>query len=161
MRPTCQTILNSIGMDLASRYLPKASSDSEKADLILKAFLLGVVAEEFENAAHRRIEENTALRQLFSESIPVIQDPGLKSRLASTSETKDSDTHISALDRTNNHLLNILIELHAYLDEQEDEESRRLLEKIWEALKDYSRRREFKLWETSQAMLLEARKGGG
>jgi hypothetical protein len=161
MRPTCQTILNSVGMDLAVRYLPKASSDSEKADLILKAFLLGAVAEEFERGAHRRIEENEALRQLFSESIPVVHDPGLKSRLASASETKDTDVHISALDQANNQLLNILIELHAHLDEQEDEESRWLLKKIWEALKDYSRRREFKLWETSQAMLLEARKGGG
>jgi hypothetical protein len=158
MRPTCQNILNSVGMNLITRYLPKASSDSEKADFILKAFLLGAVAEESERAAHRRVEENEALRKLFSESIPIVQDSDLKSRLASASKTKDTDWHISVLDKTNNHLLELLIELHAHIEELDDEGSRRFLKKIWEALKDYCKRREFKLWETSQAMLLEARK---
>ena len=158
MIPTYDVILNTIGTNLTNRYLPQTIVEAEKADLALMAFLLAGVSEEFERAAHRRIEENIALRNLFRDALPIVKNNHLKSRLESASKIKETDWRISSLNDLNNQLLELLIELHAYVEKSDDKNSRKILTSIWEELRAYAKRREFKINEISQAMLLEARK---
>jgi hypothetical protein len=159
MRPQADVILKSVGTNLLTKYVPKLGSDNERAEVALMAFLMGAVSEEFDRAAHRRIEENTALRKLFAKSFPVVKDDELKTRLEDASKEKETDWRVSSLDKSNCALIELLIELHAHVEMIGDDQSRDLEKDIWEELKGYARRREFMTWELSEALLLEARKG--
>ena len=161
MRPQGDYILKTVATNLATKYVPKVDSDSEKAELALMSFLMGVVSEEFERVAHRRMEENNSLRKLFSKSLSAVKGDGLRARLEATSKEEETDWRISSLDKSNCELVELLIELHAHIETLDDEPSRKLESAIWEELKNYAKRREFMMFEISQAMLLEARKGPG
>jgi hypothetical protein len=129
--------------------------------MALMAFMMLAVAEEFDRAAHRRVEENIELRKLFSRALPAVEDETLKSGLAAAGGEMETDWRISSLDKSNNALLELLIELQAHIESVENENARLLKKEIWEVLKKYAKRREFAVWELSQAMLLEARKAQG
>lgn len=159
MRPQGDYILNTVATNLLAQYVPKMDSDDERAELGLMSFLLMAVSEEFDRAAHRRMEENRALGKLFMESLPVVKDDGLKNRLETASKKEVSDWRISSLDKSNCELIDLLIELHEHIETLDDENSRKLEKAIWKELKAYAKRREFMMWELSQAMLLEAQKG--
>jgi hypothetical protein len=161
MRPQCDCILNTVGTNLAMKYLPKMESDTEKAEIILMSFLMGIVSEEFDRAAHRRIEENNALRKLFSEWLPIVKQEDLKTRMESALKKGETDWRISTLDKLNCELLELLIELHSHVETLDDENARNMERAIWEELKNYTKRRDFTIFEKSQAMLLEARKASG
>jgi hypothetical protein len=104
------------------------------------------------------VEENIELRKLFSRALPAVEDETLKSGLAAAGGEMETDWRISSLDKSNNALLELLIELQAHIESVENERSHILKKEIWEVLKKYTKRREFAVWELSQAMLLEARK---
>jgi hypothetical protein len=158
MRPQGDYILNTVATNLATKYLPKVTSDNERAELALMSFLMGAVSEEFDRAAHRRIEENLALRKLFSQSLPAVRDDSLKARLETAIKKEETDWRISSLDQSNGELVNLLIDLHAHIETLDDEKSREVEKFIWQELKDYAKRREFMMWEISQAMMQEVRK---
>jgi hypothetical protein len=162
MRPQGDYILNTVATNLAAKYLPKVKSDTEKAELALMSFLMGAVSEEFDRAAHRRIEENQALRALFSQSLSTVKDDGLKARLKVAIKKKEgTDCRVSSLDQANCEFVELLIELHAHIETIDDEKSRDVEKSIWQELKNYAKRREFRMWEISQTILLEARKASG
>ncbi|MEE8399244.1 MAG: hypothetical protein V3S89_09580 [Desulfobacterales bacterium] len=159
MRPQGDYILNTVATNLITRYVPEMVSDHGKAELGLMSVLLMAVSEEFDRAAHRRIEENRALGKLFAESLPVVKDDDLKHRLETASKKETTDWRISSLDQLNCEQIELLIELHAHIETLADEEARTLEAAIWQELKDYSRRREFMLWALSQAMMAAAQQG--
>jgi hypothetical protein len=129
--------------------------------MALMGFMMLAVAEEFDRAAHRRMEENLELRKLFSKALPTVENETLKPGLAAASGEMETDWRISSLDKSNNALIEQLIELHAHIETVENENARILEKEIWDVLKNYAKRREFAVWELSQAMLLEARKAQG
>jgi hypothetical protein len=161
MRPQGDYILKTLAQGLVTNYVPKMTSDNDKAGMALMAFMMLAVSEEFDRAAHRRVEENLELRKLFSRALPTVEDETLKSDLAAAAVEMETDWRISSLDKSNNALIELLIELHAHIESVENENARILKKEIWEVLKRYAKRREFKVWELSQAMLLEARKDPG
>ena len=159
MIPQMDVILKTVGTNLLTKYVPKLDLDNEKAEMALMAFLMGAVSEEFERAAHRRIEENMALRKLFNKSLPEVKDENLRSKLKKASEEVETDWRISSLEKSNNAMIELLIELHCHIESFGNEETKNLEKDIWEELKNYSKRREFMTWELSESLLLEARKG--
>ena len=78
MRPQCDHILRTLGMVLATKYMPVLETDHAKAEIALTALVLGVISEEFERAAHRRIEENREMRKIFEKAVSVVTDKELK-----------------------------------------------------------------------------------
>ena len=156
MRPQGDHILRTVAMTLATKYLPGIESDHGKSELGLLALLMGAVAEEFDRAAHRRIEENTALRKMFSESLSVVEDDALKSRLKEASEKTEDDYRVSALDQSNCELQEVLIELHCHIETLKSEDARKMDEAIWEEMENGTKRREFMIWEMANAMLASA-----
>ena len=159
MIPQGDYILKTVAENLITKYVPRMDSDNERAEMALMAFFMGVVSEEFDRAAHRRIEENLALKKLFSTSLPVVKDNALRTRLEEASKEEEADWRISSLDKSNCRLVELLIELHTHIETLDDENSQILEKAIWEEMKHYAGRREFMMWELSQEMLLAARKG--
>jgi len=143
MRPPGDHILRTAATTLANEYIPGMDAEHKKSGLAYLTFLLMNVSEEFDRAAHRRVEENRALRKLFSGSLPAVEDPDLKSRLKKAAETTEDDYRISALDELNCELQDLLIDLHAHVETLEGEEARDIENAIWQELEEWTKRREF------------------
>ncbi len=156
MRPEPDQILRTAATTLITQYMPGIEKDHEKTDLGLSALLMMVVSEEFERAAHRRIEENNALRRIFTGSLSVIKDDDLKKRVKEASEKAEDNYHMSVLDKLNCELQEVLIELHTHIEALEGEGARNINEAIWAELENWTKRREFAIWEMAFAMLTQA-----
>lgn len=153
MRPQGDHILRTVAVTLASKYMPGLAMEHERADFGLSILMVALVSEEFERAAHRRIEENIAFRKLFKEALPFVKDKVLKSRMKGAVKKPEKDYHISALDRLNCDLQEILIDLHAHVETLEGADARKIEEDIWKELENWTKRREFFTWQLASAMM--------
>lgn len=86
MRPGVDVYLGELKRALAQDFAPRLPTSFEQSGLGRHAMLIGVVAEEFDRAASRRIEENRALRRLFADAVKVIPNLDLRSRLLAACE---------------------------------------------------------------------------
>jgi len=134
MRPSGEHILQAVATALITEYVPAMTAEKAQAELGLFALLIGVVSEEMERGIARRVEENRELRGLFADSLSVVRDLDLKSRLRKAAEGEETDYRVSALDKANCELLELLTELHAHVEGLEGEGVREVEEAIWEAL---------------------------
>ena len=141
MRPRVETVLQTVAADLFERVIPAIGSTYHQGTVGMVAALFGIVSEEWDRAASRRIEENDRLRELFRESAPAVNDPSLKARLLKLAETRDHDFHISALEKNNCALRAALIELHAHVEAQTSAEARKVEDAIWAELTKSTERR--------------------
>ena len=154
MRPSGEHILQTVASALMTEYVPAMTTDKAQAELGLSALLIGVVSEEMERGTARRVEENQELRGLFSESLSMVQDEDLKNRLSKAAEGEETDYRVSALDKANCDLLELLTEFHGHVEGLEGEGARKVEEAIWKALENWTRRREFATSEMFIHMLL-------
>jgi hypothetical protein len=143
MRPSCDIILQTVANSLMNEHMPAATTEKAQADFGLSALLIGVVSEELDRAAARRIEENDEVRRLFSESLAVVEEEGLREQLRRSAEGGERDYRVSALDEANGDLLGLLIELHSHVEGLEGEGARRAEAAIWQVLENWTKRREF------------------
>jgi FKBP-type peptidyl-prolyl cis-trans isomerase (trigger factor) len=141
MKPDVDLTLQLIAASLMTEVAPKISDDYTQRNSMLTAMLLQIAAEEWDRAAARRVEENGALRRLFAEAAPEIEDRELRARLEAASGEEEESVRISDLNRSNDRLRRLLIELHAHLEEIDTETARRIETAIWEELRVSTERR--------------------
>jgi hypothetical protein len=141
MRPSIDIYLDELGRALAQDFVPRLPTSFEQGALTRHAILIGVVAEEFDRAAARRIEENGALRDLFADAVRAIPDSDLRSRLRAASETEDRSFRVRDLDESNCGLRRLLVELHEYVEPLPGDEARSLEAAIWRELVRSTERR--------------------
>ena len=133
-------------LDVAAAYLmmelaPTLGSGYAQSNVSILGMMLAAVREEFDRAAARRVEENRALRRLFGEAAPVVQDAALRQRLREAAQGDDTDFAVSALERSNAALRQALVDLHAHVEEIDTPEARRVEEAIWRELSTSTERR--------------------
>jgi hypothetical protein len=124
---------------------PAVGVDYLQRNTALAAIMLQVVAEEWNRAAARRVEENSAMRELFADARAVVADQPLAQRLAEEAAGADADLRISALDAANTRLRKLLIELHAHVETLGTAEAQRIEAAIWAELKRSTERRQILL----------------
>jgi len=154
MKPSCDTILQNVASMLGTKYLPMLQADMDKKQLGLLAMLQLFVAEEFDRAASRRIEENRKLRDLFSKAISVVQDGELKKKLTEAAASEETDFRVSALDKVNGDMLSLLIDLHSHVETLNGADARQLDDAIWHELEDGTKRRESAIWELAISLIM-------
>jgi hypothetical protein len=141
MKPDVEVTLQLIAASLLTEIAPKISDDYTMRNSALAAMLLQIAAEEWDRAAARRVEENRAMRRLFAEAAPEIDDADLRARLEAASGEEDERLRISDLNRSNDRLRALLIELHAHLEEIDSDTARRIEAAIWQELRVSTERR--------------------
>ena len=141
MKPDVDLTLQLIAASLMTEVAPKISDDYTQRNSMLTAMLLQIAAEEWDRAAARRVEENGVLRRLFMEAAAEVEDPELRARLEAASGEEEESVRISDLNRSNDRLRTLLIELHAHLEEIDTEAARRIEAAIWEELRGSTERR--------------------
>jgi hypothetical protein len=144
MRPDPPKVLMGVAVALMADVAPGLSAPFAMQSLGIAAGLLGMAAEEFDRAASRLVEEDRALVVLFERAAPVVASQGLASRLReAAARLVGVDLRVSALQRDNDVLRALLLELHVAIEAQPGADARALEEAIWDELRESTRRRHF------------------
>ena len=141
MKPDPRTVLDAIAKSLVRTIMPAVADPYARDEVAKHALLLGALAEEFDRAAARRIEENVALRALFAAFAKVIVAEPLASRLKAAASGRDGSHLVSDLDRANQELRRLLIEAHTALESLMGDAARRLEAEVWRELRQSTERR--------------------
>lgn len=129
MTPTVPIVLNGLARTLLMDLAPQISAAYAGQTLQLAGALSMMIAQEFDRAAARLVEENTAVEALLADA----GDP---------SPTWEPSLLISALQARNHDLRARLIRLHEAVETRDDPASRDLEARIWAELVESTRRRQ-------------------
>jgi hypothetical protein len=142
MRPDAGRVLNGVAVALMTRVAPEIRTPFGQQLAGLSAVLLRVVATEFDRIADRLSVENAAVAAILSDAAAVLPDASLnvRAREAANAATPP-DLRVSTLQAINDRLRAILVEVHAAIEETPGEEARAMEERIWEELRESTRRR--------------------
>jgi hypothetical protein len=124
---------------------PHVQPSYRQASVLSAGVLLISVGEELDRIAERRITENEALRVLFRDAAPLVEDTGLRARLEQGAAAGESGYRISELDASNDALRALLIELHARIESLEGDGARSIESRIWQELAVSTERRRLSL----------------
>lgn len=133
MRLTAEDILQGVGKALREQIAPSIDDRFASEATRLAALLVNISANGVDDAAAARIWENAALRELFGDAV-ALATGSLSTRLSEASQSVESGFKISELDAENGRLRNLLVELHAFVDERGDDAARTLSQRIWKLL---------------------------
>lgn len=145
MKPEVPKVLEVLAGKLLFDVAPFVTPAYRKSSIGVSALLLGMVREEWDRAAERRSGENAALRELFRDAAPAVPDTDLRRRLEAAAGMRETSLLISELDRANDALRALLIELHAAVEQETGPEARRIENAIWRELVASTERRRLSL----------------
>lgn len=141
MKPDATLVLERVTQALLTELAPALTPSYRQAGANAHAMLLVCAREELDRAAARRVEENAALRALFSRAVALVPDPGLAKRLAEASAGADPSLRVADLEAANQTLRGLLIELHAAVEALAHDDARALEAEIWRELAASTERR--------------------
>ena len=108
----------------------------------LSAALSMVLAQEWDRAASRLVEENVAVTGLLERARLVIRDEVLHARInVVVDRIPATDLRVSALQTENDDLRRLLADVHAEVDGSAGDEPELLNRLIWDELRESTRRR--------------------
>lgn len=131
MKLTTPTLLEGVADALRDQIAPQVKDDFAGQAVRMAQSLLRIVARSSDDAAHMRITENAAIRALLGQGAELVQDPAFAQRLAAAAGSVETGYRISELDAESGRLRILMIELHAWLEEQQDEACCALDRAIW------------------------------
>jgi hypothetical protein len=106
------------------------------------AVLAMLISQEWDRAAARLVEENTAITGLLERARLIVVDDKLHERIdTAVARIPAADLRISALQTENDALRSLLIEVHAAVDGVPGEQNELLNRLIWDELRESTRRR--------------------
>ncbi len=141
MKPDVDRFIEVAAMYLIAQLPPALGSKYEQSNVTTLGALLAVLREEFDRASARRVDENRALRRLFAEAAPVVEDAGLRTRLEDAAASEDGSLLVSDLERGNAALRALLIDLHAHVEQLTTPAAKRIETAIWNELVTSTERR--------------------
>ena len=136
MKLTSDTVLQGVADALRDQIAPLID-DAFAADATRMAqSLLNIVRLARDDEVAIRVEENCRIRDIFGQAAPVLGDGALGNRIAEAAQSRDPGLRISELDTETGRLRDLLVELHAYVEELTSDQARALDQAIWRALRD-------------------------
>ena len=132
MTPTVPIVLNGLARTLLMDLAPQVTVAYAGQTVQLAGVLTMMIAQEFERAAARLVEENAAVEAILA-------DAG--DDFASLAVAREPSLMVSALQARNRDLRAALTRLHAQVDTVDTPEARALEARIWTELVESTRRR--------------------
>jgi hypothetical protein len=143
MTPDTRTIITDLAGRMAMVFAPDLKSPYVAGSAGLTAAVLMMVAEEGDRTAHRLVEENRAIRAIFTGAGVAEPPADLAARLRTLAAGADDDLRVSALQAGNNALRSALTDLLTHVETREDAAAKALETAIWSELVASTRRRAF------------------
>jgi len=128
-------VLRKVGGRQLSELTPRVTDPYGQYLSSLAGLTMLAVANAYDGAAQRRLEENDAICALFEKAIPHLPAKAMSIHLASALKQKSSTIKISDLNKFNVILRKGLIKLHTYLENNLDQTWAATLNK--EVLEEY------------------------
>ena len=141
MKPDENLVLADFAARFAGVIAPQVQPAYLAAAIGMSAGILGMIAEDWDRAASRRVEENRAIRGLFAQAAGLGLQPRLAARLEALAEGNDDDLRLSALEAGNEALRAALIDLHAAVEAMAGVAAKALNDAIWRELAASTQRR--------------------
>ena len=141
MKPDENLVLADCAARFATVIAPEVQPAYLAASIGMFGGILGMIAEDWDRAASRRVEENRAIRRLFGQASGLALEVGLSARLATMAEGNDDDLRLSALEAGNEALRAALIDLHAAVEAMDGQAANALNDAIWVELSASTERR--------------------
>jgi hypothetical protein len=140
MRPHVSPVADVFGDLLLTDIAPNLTGfRANNASMI--GFVMKMIAEEFDRAAHRLVEENAAVRGLLRRAATVFGDASLGAQAGE----EDRDLRVSVLEAENDRLRRLLTDIHARCEITEGADVRALEDAIWDELRCSVERRKISL----------------
>jgi len=136
MIPRPHQALNDLAGRIGSRVLPELSDPFTMADAGLISLLMSLLGEELEKGVANRVADAEALKALFADTAG--EPSGAKARAAFVDSQPESLT-LTDVTAWLDQGLALLIDLHAWAEEADDELNRR----IWSFLAAHTERHKF------------------
>ena len=134
MKPNVPTVMLRSFERILTDIAPHLSSEYAVGSSSVIGLMMFQTATEFERAADIRVQENAAMRSIFAEAGSLLPAGDLRDRIEAAAATSDPNVKISELDKANDGLTGLLIELQAYAETIEGPAARTLETQIWEEL---------------------------
>jgi hypothetical protein len=132
MTPTVPIVLNGLARTLLMELAPQVTVAYAGQTVQLSGVLTMMIAQEFERAAARLVEENAAVEAILA-------DAG--DDFASLAAAREPSLLVSVLQARNRELRAALTRLHAKVESVDTPEARNLEARIWGELVESTRRR--------------------
>jgi hypothetical protein len=141
MKPSMDHLLMTMVNSVATRIIPAIHEENYAlGDAKMVAAMAIILAQEVDRAADVLIAENTALRALFATA--TAQPLGdLSDRVEQAAASQDANYKVSTLEAGNAVLRATLIDLHAYVEDQDEPWARAIDAEIWVILRQGAERR--------------------
>jgi hypothetical protein len=140
MIPHTQKAIAFLAQRLLTHVLPEQRTNFGVADVALLSVLLEMVAQDFERAAHARLEDVREMRGIFAEAHRLELPDALVARMDDAGSRDLSDVRIARLDEVHALHSAVLIELHSRIESISGAEAARLDCLVWEHLERHAER---------------------
>ena len=141
MKPEVDVVLRSLMTKLLLEVAPAVGDAYVRSNVEAMGTLLAAAAEEFDRAAEIRVAENRSMRAILLAAAEHVCAPELRRRLIAAAEEPEPSLRIGDLNAANDRLRALVIELHALVENREEEWARRIDGMIWGELEASARRR--------------------
>jgi len=141
VKPDENLVLADFAARFAGEIAPQVQPAYLASALAMSGGILGMIAEDWDRAASRRVEENRAIRALFRDAAGLALKPELAARLKTLAAGNDDDLRLSALEAGNEALRAALIDLHAAVEVMDGAAAKALNDAIWRELSASTERR--------------------
>jgi hypothetical protein len=144
MIPQVQIVLSGIARSALMDFGAAATTRYAGFTAEIMSALLMMIGQEHDRAAARLQEENEALVSLFHGAAPSLEDKSLQAECMATSAAAAS-LHVGDLRQRNTELRQLLIRLHARVEDEGGPAAREIEANIWAELVASTRRRHLDL----------------
>lgn len=141
MKPDPPTVLEGVASELLRNVLPELRTPYAQGALGLGVSLITYIAEEFDRAAARLVEEDEAMAGLLAEAADLVPHPLAQQIRDAIDAPRHADLRVSALQEGNDRMRAIYIEAQAALEALQSGEAAALNERFWTELQESTRRR--------------------
>jgi uncharacterized protein YicC (UPF0701 family) len=135
MIPHTPAAIGGIAQRLMTNVLPDLRTNYGVADIGLISALLAMVAQDFERAAEARLADIREMRDIFSDAADLLHAEKIAAHLRDACELPLHDLHISKLDEVHALHSQLLIDVHARVEQLADSRAAAQVNlRIWEHL---------------------------
>lgn len=134
MKPDVPVVMRGLFGTMLMEIAPNLTAEYSAGSIGIMSMMIFMTAEEYDRAAEIRAAENAEMRALFAEAAGLVEDAGLKAKLAEAAKGKDASLRVSALDKENAALAALLIELQAHVEDSAAPHAAGLEARIWDYL---------------------------
>lgn len=143
MRPDAPRVMMGVAAGIFE-LVPETRTPFGQAKAGMAGMLVMVMAQEADRLAYRLDLENHVVAEILKEAAPLLP-ADLRARALEAAAAVPADIRVSTLQSLNDRLRGLLIEVHAVVEESIDPEAPAMNVRIWDELRESTRRRHVEL----------------